>query len=158
MKSTQGKMGRVFIIRLEEGDVLPDCLERFAKDNKVVLAQVTLIGGISKGEIVVGPRETDQIPINPMKTPVEGAHEVIGVGVLAPSSDNEPVLHIHGALGRAGQTKTGCLRPGVKTWLVGEVIMTEILGADARRVLNQEKQLELLEVSNCPRDIQEKRR
>lgn len=35
----------------------------------------------------------------------------------------QPKLHLHAALGRSGKTTTGCLRPGVKTWLVGEVII-----------------------------------
>ncbi|KDR94128.1 hypothetical protein SAMN02745945_00812 [Peptoclostridium litorale DSM 5388] len=30
MKATEGKLGRVFVIRLEEGDILPDCIEEFA--------------------------------------------------------------------------------------------------------------------------------
>ena len=32
---------------------------------------------------------------------------------------------------------TGCMRPGVTTWLVGEVILYEILGADAVRVKDE---------------------
>jgi hypothetical protein len=41
------------------------------------------------------------------------------VGVLAPREDGKPVLHIHAALGRAGQTVTGCLRNGATAWLLG---------------------------------------
>jgi hypothetical protein len=40
---------------------------------------------------------------------------------------------------------TGCLRHGVTTWLVGEVILFEILGADMVRVKDKQSGFELLE-------------
>jgi hypothetical protein len=40
---------------------------------------------------------------------------------------------------------SGCLRPGVKTWLVGEVILYEIAGTKATRVMDGESGLALLE-------------
>jgi len=70
---------------------------------------------------------------------------VLGVGVLAPDEDGKPVLHIHGALGRSGQTMSGCLRPGVTTWLVGEVILYEILGVNVARVRDEESGFSFLE-------------
>ena len=109
MIASEGKMGRVFVIRLEDGDVVPGCIERFAEENGVNLGQVILIGGIGGGEVVVGPRRTENKLPQPMLLPVDGAHEVAGVGVLAPGEDGKPVLHIHAALGRSGQTLTGCL-------------------------------------------------
>ena len=81
-----------------------------------------------------------------MLLPVDGAHEVAGVGILAPNEDGKPILHIHAALGRSGNTMTGCLRPGVTTWLVGEVILFEIIGVDVRRVRDEESGLKLLEI------------
>ena len=40
---------------------------------------------------------------------------------------------------------TGCLRLGVKTWLVGEVVLYEILGADVARLPDAESGFELLQ-------------
>lgn len=133
MKSTEGKLGRVFVIRLEDGDVLPDCIERFAQNKGISVGHVILVGGIGQGQIVVGPRDSKKMPPEPMLLPIDGAHEVAGVGVLAPAEDGKPILHIHAALGRSGQTMTGCLRPGVTTWMVGEAIIYEILGTKALR-------------------------
>jgi len=45
---------------------------------------------------------------------------------------------------------TGCLRPGVTTWLVGEVILYEILGTKAARVSDAESGLALLEPGARP--------
>ncbi len=133
MKASQGRIGRVFVIRLEDGDVVPDCIEQFAAEHDVVLAQAIMLGGVGGGEAVVGPRDSDQTPPDPMLLPIDGAHEVAAVGVLAPDEAGKPILHIHGALGRSGQTITGCLREGVETWLVGEAVLYEILGARATR-------------------------
>jgi len=145
MKASQGSIGRVFVIRLEDGDVVPECIERFASEHGVTVAHAIMVGGIGGGQVVVGPRHSDRMPPEPMLLPVDGAHEVVGVGVLAPGEDGRPVLHIHAALGRSGATLTGCLRPGVTTWLVGEVILYEILGTTARRTKDQASGFTLLE-------------
>ncbi len=145
MKWCQGQLGRVFIIRLEHGDVLPQCIERFAEDNQVSAGHVVLVGGIGEGEVVVGPRRSDKRPPEPMLLPIDGAHEVVGVGVIALGEDNKPHLHIHAALGRSGKTTTGCLRPGVTTWLVGEAILYEITSTKAVRVADASSGFSLLE-------------
>ena len=144
MKYSEGKIGRVFVIRLEDDDELPGCIEKFAAEHKISVGQAILVGGIGSGEIVSGPRKNKELPIDPMLIPVDGVHEVVGVGVLAPDRKGTPQLHIHAALGRAGKTTTGCLRMGVKTWLVGEVILYEILGADVARLPDKESGFELL--------------
>ena len=146
MKAGEGKIGRVFVIRLEDDDVLPDCIERFALEKKISVGHVILIGGIGSGEVVVGPRDSNEMPPDPMLLPVDGAHEVAGVGLIAPDDKGKPVLHIHAALGRAGKTLTGCLRPGVKTWLVGEAIIYEILGTGAARLPDKDSGFDLLEM------------
>ncbi|MBN2473588.1 MAG: DNA-binding protein [Pirellulales bacterium] len=145
MRASEGRIGRVFVIRLEDGDVMPECVERFAAEREIAVAHAIMVGGIGDGQVVVGPRRSDQMPPEPMLLPVDGAHEVVGVGVLAPDASGQPVLHMHAALGRSGNTLTGCLRPGVRTWLVGEVILYEIVGAQARRLPDPASGFALLE-------------
>jgi predicted DNA-binding protein with PD1-like motif len=147
MKASEGRVGRVFVLRLEDGDIVPDCIERFAAEKGVSVGHVILVGGIGGGEVVVGPRRSDEMPPDPMLLQIDGAHEVAGVGVLAPGQDGRPVLHIHAALGRAGKTITGCLRPGVTAWLVVEAIIYEILGANAARVRDTASGFDLLDVN-----------
>jgi predicted DNA-binding protein with PD1-like motif len=133
LKACEGYTGRVFIIRLEHGDVIPECIERFAVKKKITFAQVFLIGGLERGEVVVGPKHSELKTPEPMLLPLDGVHEVIGFGIIVPGNDGNPALHIHASMGRAGQTITGCLRRGVATWLVGEVILCEITGLKAQR-------------------------
>ena len=146
MKASEGQFGRTFVIRLEDGDVIPDCIESFAAEKKILVGQVIIVGGIGGGEVVVGPRRSDEMPPEPMLLPLDGAHEVVGVGLIAPNEMGKPVLHIHAALGRAGKTTTGCLRLGVYTWIVGEVIICEILGTDVIRVTDEKTKFDLLRV------------
>ena len=148
MKACQGRLGRAFVIRLEHGDMVPDCIEHFAEDNNISAGQVIMVGGIGGGEVVVGPRNAKEMPPEPMLLPVDSAHEVVGVGVLAPDEHGKPVLHIHAALGRSGSTLTGCLRPGVSTWLVGEVIIYEIVDADVIRVKDRKSGFTLMDIKS----------
>ncbi len=148
MKSTQGEIGRVFILRLEDGDILPQCIEEFALSNSISVGHVIMIGGVGEGEVVVGPRKSYGQILDTMVVPVDNVHEIIAIGIIAPDEEGSPVLHIHGALGRAGNTITGCLRQGVSTWLVGEVIIYEILETDAKRVHDEKTSLKLLTIAN----------
>jgi predicted DNA-binding protein with PD1-like motif len=148
MKASEGKMGRVFVLRLEDGDIVPDSIEKFAAEKAIRCGHVVLIGGIGGGNIVSGPKKTEEMPPDPIYLPVDGAHEVVGLGIIAPDRDGKPVLHIHASLGRAGKTLTGCLRPGVTTWLVGEAIIYEITGTDAVRLPDEVSGFDLLEVKD----------
>jgi predicted DNA-binding protein with PD1-like motif len=146
LRASEGKLGRVFVIRLEDGDKIPDCIESFAEDSGICAGHVILVGGVGGGQVVSGPRHSDQMPPDAMLLPVDGVHEVMGVGVLAPDEKGKPILHIHGALGRSGQTLMGCLRPGVSTWLVGEAIIYEITGIKAKRATDKRSGFDLLEI------------
>ena len=142
MRVSQGSVGRVFVVRLEDGDRLPGAIEGLAKEKGIAAASVILLGGIGRGKIVVGP-ETSAIPPKPMTTELDGVHEIAGVGTIFANEAGEPILHLHAALGRDGRTITGCTRTGVEVWLIVEAIITEIIDTTAHRV--SEAGLELLE-------------
>jgi uncharacterized protein len=146
MKSTEGKIGRVFVLRLEDGDIVPTCIESFAEEKGIKVGHVILIGGIGGGQVVVGPRQSEEMPPDPMLLPIEGAQEVVGVGIIAPDKEGKAKLHIHAAMGRAGRTLTGCLRYGAKTWLVGEAIIYEITGSKAQRMPDKASGFDLMEM------------
>ncbi|MFZ2087334.1 MAG: DUF296 domain-containing protein [Desulfobaccales bacterium] len=135
MQYQEGSIGRVFALRLEEGDRLPDSLEAFARDQKLAAAMVIYVGGAKGGSrLVVGPDASRQDAIVPLVHTLAGITEVLGVGTLFPNDQGEPVLHLHAATGREGGATVGCSRAGVDVWLVGEVIILEILGTGGRRL------------------------
>jgi len=144
MKTCEGRIGRVFVIKLEDGDILPECIERFAEEKGISVGQVILLGGIKSGRLVVGPKRSEKRPPQTTVLSIKDTHELAAVGVLAPNEEGKPVLHIHGTLGRSGKTIGGCLRLGVTTWLIGEVILCEIIGADVKRTLDKENKVVLL--------------
>jgi predicted DNA-binding protein with PD1-like motif len=146
VKTSEGKIGRVFVVRLEDADVLPACLEKFAAEKSIKCGQVVLVGGIGGGQVVAGPRQPDEMPPDPAYMPVKGAHEVVGVGIIAPDKSGKPILHIHASLGRGDNVITGCLRPGVITWLVAEAIIYEITGVNPQRLPDEKSGFDSLEV------------
>ena len=146
MQATQGKLGRVFLLRLEDGDTVPGCIEDFAREKSLVVGSILLIGGIGSGQVVSGPRDSAQLPPDPMLLPLDGVHEIVGVGFIAPDKDGFPRMHMHATLGRAGQAKAGCVRPGITTWHVGEAVIYEIQDVAAVRLPDAITGFELLQV------------
>ena len=134
MQYQEGSIGRVFALRLEEGDRLPDTLEAFAREHNLAAAMVIYVGGAKGGSrLVVGPDASRPDTIVPLVHSLTGIQEVLGVGTLFPDDQGEPILHMHAATGREGDATVGCSRAGVEVWLVGEVIILEILGTRGRR-------------------------
>lgn len=145
MKASQGGLGRVFVLRLEDGDRLPDTLEAFAADNGVASAFCALLGGADAGSrVVVGPRDGRVMPPEPMVHVLAGVHEAAAVGTIFPDAAGRPRLHMHAALGRNDFSVVGCVRPGVDVWKVAEVVILELTGMDMVRKTDPETGFELL--------------
>ena len=147
MQFTEAKLGRVFVLRLHDGDRLPDVLESFAAEKKVSSALCFFLGGAKeKSRVVVGPKDGKALPPEPMVTLLEGVHEACGVGTIFADDEGRPKLHMHASFGRKRNTVAGCVRMGVGVWQIGEVIVIELTGAQARRVIDKKTNFEFLEV------------
>ena len=135
MKYSEAKQGRVFVLRLEDGDLISESIEKFAIEHSIQAASVIAVGGIDDGSrIIVGPKEGRSKEIEPVFYALEDVHEVAGIGTLFPDDEGKPSLHMHIACGRGVSTKTGCVRSGVKVWHILEVILTELIDCRARRI------------------------
>lgn len=146
MKFSQAKSGRVFVIRLEDGDILHETIERFAAEHKIGAASLIILGGADEGsKLVVGPKEGRAAAIDPMVAELSGVHEIAGVGTIFPDSRGKPVLHMHIAAGREQTTVTGCVRKGVITWHVQEIVLWELTGSSAKRLKDPATGFELLQ-------------
>ncbi len=145
MKYCTARQGRTFIIRLEDGEILHECVEKFALDQNIRAAWLIAVGGADAGSrMVVGPKQGRSDPIEPQLWELDDAHEVAGVGTLFPGEDGKPLLHMHMAAGRGGKAVTGCVRIGVRTWHVLEVIMVELLDHQSVRELDPKLGFKLL--------------
>ena len=146
MRYSEAQQGRTFIIRLDDGEIVHEILERFAAEKDVRAAALLILGGADKGSrLVVGPRESRGNPVMPMQHELYEAHEVTGTGTIFPDEDGVPLLHMHMACGREENTVTGCIREGVRVWHVMEVIMFELTGTSAARRPDPEIGFKLLE-------------
>ena len=146
MKYSEANQGRIFILRLEDGEILHEEIENFAAEHSVKAAAVIALGGADEGSrLVVGPEEGRSTPVVPMEHLLENVHEIAGVGTIFPGKDGKPVLHMHIAGGRNDRAVTGCVRRGVKVWHILEVILLELEDSSARRVLDEQLGFELLE-------------
>jgi len=145
MKYSEAKAGRVFVMRLEDGDIIHEAIEAFAKEHSIKAAALVAVGGIDSGSVlVVGPEEGRSKPVTPMETTLDNVYEISGTGTIFPDKDGNPVLHMHIACGREKHTITGCVRRGVKVWHVLEVVLQELTGTTAARLPDRETGFELL--------------
>ena len=147
MQFSEAKLGRIFVLRLNNGDRLPDVLESFAAEKKVSGAICFFIGGVGdNSRVVVGPRNSNEGAPEPMATLLKGVHEACGVGTIFVDEKGKPKLHMHASFGRKENTVTGCVRMGVDVWRIGEIVVLEFIGAKARRAKNKETGFEFLEI------------
>ena len=146
MKYSEARQGRVFVIRLEDGEVVHEVVESFARKKDIKAAAMIAVGGADLGStLVVGPENGDARPVIPMQRVLDNVHEIAGVGTLFPDEAGNPMLHMHMACGREDFTTTGCVRTGVRTWQVMEIIMLELTGTPARRLPVPELGFKLLQ-------------
>jgi predicted DNA-binding protein with PD1-like motif len=124
-----------------------ECIERAARTEGIARAAVILLGGADGGSrVVVGPEDGRADPIVPMERLLHDVHEMAGAGTIFPDEDGKPVLHLHAAFGRDDQVTAGCIRRGVKTWVVGEAVVIEITDCEALRRVDPATGFELLDV------------
>lgn len=145
MKYSQAKQGRIFIIRLEDGDIIHEEIEKLAEAESIQAASLIIVGGADTGStLVVGPKDGRAKTITPIEYTMDDVHEVVGTGTIFPNEKGDPVLHMHIAGGRQTDTMVGCIRTGVKTWHILEIVLIELIGSTAKRVLDSATGLALL--------------
>lgn len=151
MQYSEGKLGRVFAIRLEHGDPMPQSLEDFAAEQGVLAGIAIMVGGAEDGSrFVVGPEDGEVLPPVPRVTALSGAHEVAAVGTIFPDEAGKPSLHMHAAFGRGEEARCGCIRAGIVTWHVLEVVVIEVVGLNALRLPDQATGFTLLHCASAP--------
>jgi len=145
MKFSQAKQGRTFVIRLEDGDILHEEVERFAREQSIKAAALIAVGGADIGsKLIVGPEEGRSKPVSPMEHILENVYEIAGTGTLFPDEKGNPVLHMHIACGRKKLTVTGCVRNGVKVWHIMELILFELIDSTGVRVFEAQTGFNML--------------
>ena len=148
MKYSEGSLGRVFVLQLDNGDPLNATVESFAREHGVARGIAFYVGGGAPGtSLVVGPDATRTDAIVPLYHALAAPHETFALGTLFPNEAGDPVLHMHAACGREGDATVGCTRAGLEAWLTGEIVLVEMIGATAKRTRDATSGFELLDLS-----------
>ena len=134
MKYSQASLGRVFVLRLEDGDIVHECLERLAREQAIRAAGLIALGDADAGSrLIAGSEEGRANPMVFVERLLDDAHEVAGVGTIFPDEEGNPIPHVHMACGRKDSVVVGCVRAGVKVWHVMEIIVVELRDSTAVR-------------------------
>jgi predicted DNA-binding protein with PD1-like motif len=145
MQYTEAKQGRIFVLRLEHGEIVHEVIESFARDRHIAGAALIALGGADEeSRLVVGPEAGNERPISTLMQVLDNVHEVAGTGTLFPDENGDMVLHMHMACGRNDQTITGCIRSGLRVWQILEVIVFELVESKAKRILEPDLGFKLL--------------
>jgi predicted DNA-binding protein with PD1-like motif len=144
MKYQVGSPGRIIVARFEDGDDLLAGITGIARREGIGAAQFQVVGGIRRARYVVGPA-TEEMPPVPVWREMAESHEVIAWGTIFRQGE-EPKVHCHGAWGRGDTVRAGCLREQVETFLVMEVVITEMLGITATREYDPQSGMVLLKL------------
>jgi uncharacterized protein len=142
MQYTEGQLGRVFVVRIDDGEDMLVSLRQFINDKSVYAGSILFLGALMEGRMVTGPEEP-VIPPVPHFVMFEGGWEVFGIGTIYPGEDGGPHIHYHASVGRSGHALTGCLREKAITYLIVEAVVLEFTGLSARREYDKKTQVHL---------------
>lgn len=131
MEYQAGNTGRVFYIRLDDGEDLHAGITELVSKENVRCAWFHVFGGLRRAGVVIGPREP-VMPPEPVWKDVNDTREVVGTGSVF-WDDDKPLIHLHAAMGHHGETLTGCVRKDIKVYLILELMLVEVVGIDVTR-------------------------
>lgn len=147
MRSAEMSSGRIFVLRLEPGEMLHEVVEDFAARNGIHNAEFFALGGVDAGSrMVVGPSLPIGDRIVPIIHELDAPCEFVGTGTIFSDEEGRPIMHMHGSVGRDGASVTGCFRTGMIAWLVLEVVITELVGDGPVRKLDDKTGFKILEI------------
>ncbi len=144
MKYTKGTIGRVFLVRFEDEDILIEKLGVLARKEKIRAATLIFLGALKKGILVTGPKKP-VIPPEPNMVGFKDGWEVMGIGTIF-TNKSGPQIHIHSSMGKKNRVLTGCVRGESKVFLVIEAIIFELKGVKATKSPDPKTGLNLLKI------------
>ena len=144
MKYTKGKIGRIFLVKFEDDDILTDKIAELAKKEKIKAGVLVFLGALKKGKLVTGPKKP-VIPPEPNWVSFKDGWEVMGIGTVFINSKG-PQIHIHSAMGKKQKTLIGCVRKDSKVFLVIEAVLFELKGIKATKDIDPKTGLNLLKI------------
>ncbi|HNX16834.1 MAG TPA: DNA-binding protein [Methanoregula sp.] len=135
MQYSEGHPGRVFVVRIDDGEDFLSVMQEFVRSKAIQNGTILFLGALRQARMVTGPEE-EVLPPEPHHVMFEGGWEMVGIGTIC-TGENGPHIHFHASVGRAGIALTGCLREKAVTYIVAEAIVIEFTGLDIRREFDE---------------------
>jgi predicted DNA-binding protein with PD1-like motif len=142
----EGTFGRIFVVKVEDGDELIESIKKVAEEEAVKTAAFIMLGALREATFVSGPKEPVLPPEQVWKSFSDG-REIMGVGTIY-KSDNEPSIHLHISIGKGEEAHVGCLRETGQVYIVVEVVIFEINGIEAERIFDKNLGLKTIKFIN----------
>ncbi|MDD1678899.1 MAG: DNA-binding protein [Methanomicrobiales archaeon] len=133
MQYSEGHLGRIFMVRLDDGEDILVVMDRFVVAQKIRAGMILFLGALREGRLVTGPEEP-LIPPVPHFEIFGGGWEIFGMGTIYRGNDGKPMIHYHASVGRGTSVLTGCLRDKASTYLLVEVVLMEFTGIYGKRL------------------------
>lgn len=147
MEYQTGRPGRIIVARFGDSEDLLAGISEICRTENIRAACFNIVGGMKAGRFVVGP-ETEEMPPIPVWRELQESHEAVGFGTVFWDKD-QPKVHFHGAYGKHDSVKAGCLREATRTFLVLEVVLTEILDVSIVRELDPASGMVLMKMNRA---------
>ncbi|SKA02204.1 Predicted DNA-binding protein with PD1-like DNA-binding motif [Trichlorobacter thiogenes] len=147
MEYQTGRPGRIIVARFGDSEDLLAGISEICRTENIRAASFNIVGGMKAGRFVVGP-ETEEMPPIPVWRELQESHEAVGFGTVFWDKD-QPKVHFHGAYGKHDSVKAGCLREATRTFLVLEVVLTEILDVSIERELDPASGMVLMKMNRA---------
>lgn len=144
MEYSKGTIGRIFLLKFDDDDIVLKEIDRFARQERLRAATLIFLGALKKGHIVTGPKKP-VIPPQPNWKSFKDGWEVMGIGTII-TNKKGPKIHIHTSMGKKNKVITGCVRKDSKVFLVLEAVVFELKGIKAAKELDPETGLNLLRI------------
>jgi predicted DNA-binding protein with PD1-like motif len=144
MRYAKGSIGRIFLLKFEDDDIILDELDKFARHENLKAAAFVFLGALKNGHIVTGPKKP-VIPPEPNWKKFKDGWEVMGIGTIF-TNNKGPQIHIHTSMGKKDKVITGCVRKDSKVFLVVEAIIFELKGVNATKAIDPKTGLNLLKI------------
>ena len=144
MDYTCGSIGRIFLCKFQDDDIIIQELNRLARKEKIKTAVFHFIGALKKGHLVTGPKEP-VIPPEPNWRTFKDGWEVMGTGTIF-TNKSGPQVHVHATIGKKDKMMTGCVRKDSKVFLVLEAVVFELKNVKATKDIDVKTGLNLLKI------------
>jgi len=141
MQYSEGRLGRVFVLRIDDGEDFLDVTRGFVRDKGITTGTILYLGALRQAKMVTGPEEAI-FPPDPHHVMFEGGWEMVGIGTIC-MEEGSPSVHFHASVGRAGHALTGCLREKATTYIVAEAVILEFAGISIVRQFDEKTQVNL---------------